>query len=268
MGATLGDSVVSQANREVRSSLRGDLLDALADARSATPGSPSATASTPPIPLHRGDRLRGRTWRSCPRGRFRRRSRTPRRNAVKDAGGTVDSVSAVRRAPRTRRSGNSLGGGFRLPARPHAAAALGRRLGRELARGGRVPRKLEDSFPDDFKGDFRGADAVVFYRTDDERDKRRRRSSPRDRGVCARAACRRGGRAQAPRIRRKFRTTSTQALVGGRPRHPAGTDRAGADAHRSQGNFGFKGTAEAPCRRPVEPGRTASAGAPSIRPRR
>src|SRR5437588_8219360 len=36
LGATLGDSVVSQANKDVRSSLRGDLLDALSRARKAS----------------------------------------------------------------------------------------------------------------------------------------------------------------------------------------------------------------------------------------
>ena len=35
LGATLGDQVVSQANRDVRSSLRGDLIEARDDARAA-----------------------------------------------------------------------------------------------------------------------------------------------------------------------------------------------------------------------------------------
>ena len=35
LGATLGDSVVSEANKDVRSSLRGDVIDARNDARTA-----------------------------------------------------------------------------------------------------------------------------------------------------------------------------------------------------------------------------------------
>src|SRR5919197_710430 len=38
LGATLGDSVVSEANKDVRSSLRGDLLNARASARDANNG--------------------------------------------------------------------------------------------------------------------------------------------------------------------------------------------------------------------------------------
>ena len=33
-----------------------------------------------------------------------------------------------------------------------------------------MPRKLQAAFPDAFKGDYRGADAVIFYRTNDDRD--------------------------------------------------------------------------------------------------
>jgi hypothetical protein len=37
-------------------------------------------------------------------------------------------------------------------------------------KGGRVPHKLQNRFPDSFTGDFGPADAVVFYRTNDDRD--------------------------------------------------------------------------------------------------
>jgi hypothetical protein len=67
--------------------------------------------------------------------------------------------------------GNQLGSGFRLlGTAPTQLRPLGRKLGRQLVRGGRVPHRLQTGFPDAFKGDYLGADAVIFYRTNDDRD--------------------------------------------------------------------------------------------------
>jgi hypothetical protein len=93
------------------------------------------------------------------------------RSAVKDAGGTIDSVSQFDARPDLVALGKSLGGQFRaLGTDPSQLRPLGRRIGRALVTAGRATPKLQTAFPDSFKGDYRRADAVVFYRTSDDRD--------------------------------------------------------------------------------------------------
>jgi hypothetical protein len=172
LGATAGDSVVSQANKDVRSSLRGDLLNALARARDATTKLQQRDRfETTAFPYIAGDKLAGRRIAIVSSGALPQDVENSARNAVKDAGGAIDSLSQFDAKPDLVAFGNKLGGGFRLlGTAPSQLRPLGRRLGRQLVRGGRVPHKLQGGFPDAFKGDYRGADAVIFYRTNDERD--------------------------------------------------------------------------------------------------
>ncbi|MEA2421254.1 MAG: hypothetical protein QOF55_353 [Thermoleophilaceae bacterium] len=172
LGATIGDSVVSQANKDVRSSLRGDLLDALSRARtSATELTRRDRFDTAAFPYIAGDRLRGKRVALVSSGPLPQDVENSARNAVKDGGGTVDSLSQLDARPDPVALAKGLGGN----ARPPAGAAppvrpLARKLGKQLVRGGRVPRKLQTALPDSFKGDYRGADAVIYYRTNDNRD--------------------------------------------------------------------------------------------------
>ncbi|MEA2466663.1 MAG: hypothetical protein QOJ57_789 [Thermoleophilaceae bacterium] len=170
LGATLGDSVVSQANRDVRSSLRGDLLDALANARKAsTQLTQRDRFETAAFPYIAGGRLRGSRVTIVSSGALPQDIENSARNAVKDAGGTVDTTSQVDARPDLGALGAVAGGGLPGTA-PADVRPLGRRLGRALVRGGPLTQKLQDRFPDSFKGNYRPADAVVFYRTADERD--------------------------------------------------------------------------------------------------
>jgi hypothetical protein len=172
LGTTLGDSVVSQANKDVRSSLRGDLLDALSRARSATSELTERDRfETAAFPYIAGSKLRGQRVAIVSSGALPQEVENSARNAVKDAGGTVDSVSQVDARPDTVGLANSLGGRFKtLAADPTQVQQLARRMGRALVAGGKLPRRLQTKFPDSFKGDYRGADAVVYYRTNDNRD--------------------------------------------------------------------------------------------------
>jgi hypothetical protein len=172
LGATAGDSVVSQANKDVRSSLRGDLLNALSRARDATTKLQQRDRfETSAFPYIAGGKLSGRRIAIVSSGALPQDVENSARNAVKDAGGTVDSLTQFDARPDLVALGNKLGGGFRLlGTAPTQLRPLGRRLGRQLVRGGRVPHKLQAGFPDAFKGDYRGADAVIFYRTNDDRD--------------------------------------------------------------------------------------------------
>jgi hypothetical protein len=172
LGATLGDSVVSQANKDVRSSLRGDLIAARASVRTATAQLADRDRfDTEVFPYVAGGKLRGQRVAIVSSGPLPQEVESSTRNAVKDAGGTVDSLSQFDARPDRTGLGEKLGRRFQgLGNDPAQLRPLGRRLGRALARGGRIPRRLENAFPDSFKGDYRGADAVAFYRTNDDRD--------------------------------------------------------------------------------------------------
>jgi hypothetical protein len=172
LGATLGDSVVSQANKDVRSSLRGDLLDALSRARNATDELAKRDRfDTAAFPFIAGGKLRGKRVAIVSSGALPQEIENSERNAVKDGGGAVDSVSQLDARPDTVGLANSLGGRFKaLAADPAQLRQLGRRLGRALVVGGKLPRRLQTKFPDSFKGDYRPADAVIYYRTNDDRD--------------------------------------------------------------------------------------------------
>jgi hypothetical protein len=172
LGTTLGDSVVSQANKDVRSSLRGDLLNALGRARKATDELTQRDRfETAVFPYIAGNKLRGRRVAIVSSGALPQEIENSARNAVKDAGGTVDSVSQIDARPDTVGLANGLGGRFKaLAADPAQVQQLARRMGRAIAAGGKLPRRLQTKFPDSFKGDYRGADAVVYYRTNDSRD--------------------------------------------------------------------------------------------------
>jgi hypothetical protein len=172
LGATLGDSVVSQANKDVRSSLRGDLLAARASVRTATEQLADRDRfDTEVFPYVAGGKLRGQRVAIVSSGPLPQEVESSTRNAVKDAGGTVDSLSQFDARPDRTALGEKLGRRFQgLGNDPTQLRPLGRRLGRALVRGGRLPRRLENAFPDSFKGDYRGADAVAFYRTNDDRD--------------------------------------------------------------------------------------------------
>jgi hypothetical protein len=172
LGATLGDSVVSQANKDVRSSLRGDLLAARASVRTAaTRLADRDRFDSEAFSYIAGGKLRGRRVAIVSSGALPQDVENSARSAVKDAGGTVDSLSQFDARPDRTAIAGKLGRRFQpLGSDPAQVRPLGRRLGRALVAGGRLPRRLENAFPDSFKGDYRGADAVAFYRTNDDRD--------------------------------------------------------------------------------------------------
>jgi hypothetical protein len=172
LGATLGDSVVSQANKDVRSSLGRDLIAARASVRKAADQLAQRDRfDTAAFPYIAGGKLRGQHIAIVSSGALPQDVESSTRNAVKDAGGTVDSLSQFDARPDRTALGQKLGRRFQaLGTDPTQIRTLGRRIGRALVRGGRLPHKLENAFPDSFKGDYRGADAVAYYHTNDDRD--------------------------------------------------------------------------------------------------
>ena len=172
LGSSLGDTVVSQANKDVRSSLQSDVVNARNDARTAKQAvSNRDNFITATFSRLAGGKLRGKRIAIVSSGDLPQDLESDVRTAVKDAGGQVDSVSKFDPNPDLVAISNKLGGRFQLlGTNPAQLRPGGRRLGKALVSGARPAIKLKNSFPDDFSGDFRGADAVVYYRTNDKRD--------------------------------------------------------------------------------------------------
>jgi hypothetical protein len=172
LGATLGDSVVSQANKDVRSSLRGDLLDARASAQSsATQLKQRDRFDTAAFSYIAGSKLRGQRVAIVSSGPLPQDVESSARSAVKDAGGTVDSVSQFDARPDLGALGTKLGKRFNLLAtEPSLLRPLTHRIGAALVIGTKPAQRLKAGFPDSFSGDYKGADAVAYYRTADVRD--------------------------------------------------------------------------------------------------
>jgi hypothetical protein len=249
LGASLGDSVVSEANKDVRSSLRGDLIDARVDARTAA----QAVAHRDSFIEASFERLAGASLRRArvavvASGGLPQDVESDVRDTVKDAGGTIDSVSRFDAAPDLVTLGKELGGRFTaIGTNPKALRSLTRRLARALVRGGRTATTLKAAFPDAFSGDFRGADAVVYYHAGVDRDTRSQRfeaalvEALRDTkrpvvGVETSEA----DPSQIPwYVRAGLSTVDDVDQPAGRP--PLALALAGA-----KGNFGYKKTADSP----------------------
>lgn len=171
LGSSLGDSVVSQANKDVRSSLRGDLLDARSNAQkqqSAVSQRDSFISAA--FARLAGNKLSGSHVAIVSDGKFPQGMESEVRGAVKAAGGSVDSVSRFDAQPDIGGIAAKLGSRFQnAGASPAALRAAGKRIGKGLAAGNKLAHTLQNSFPDQFRGDFGPADAIVYYRSDENR---------------------------------------------------------------------------------------------------
>jgi len=174
LGSSLGDSVVSEANKDVRSSLQHDVVNARNDARTAKEAV-SNRDSFIEAAFNRlaGGKLRGKRIAIVSSGDLPQDLESDVRTAVKDAGGQIDSVTKFDAQPDLVGMSNKLGGRFQfLGTNPDDLRPAARRLGRAIVSGAHPAIKLKNSFPDDLSGDFRGADAVVYYRSNDKRDQK------------------------------------------------------------------------------------------------
>ncbi len=256
LGASLGDSVVSEANRVVRASLRGDVIEARAAARAAEAATANRDEFIGAAFEHlAGNRLRRRRVAVVALGGLPQEIERPVRDAVEDAGGTIDSESKFDAQPDLDELSEELGGRFRrLGATAGELRPLTRRLGRALVRGRAPAQRLDDAFPDAVTGDFRGADAVVVYRGDGERDEVAQRfenaliEGLRDTGVPVVGVEVSGEDPSQIHFYEDAGLSTVDNVDQAAGRIALVVARGGAD-----GNFGFKETADAP--RPPARGR-------------
>jgi hypothetical protein len=173
LGSTIGDNLASQANKDLSSSLRGDLLKARQDARDAGSNvSQRDRLIEAAFPRIVGNRLHGQRIAIVASGKLPQGVESNVRKTVGDAGATVDSVSTVADDTKPADLAKALGGRFnRLGTSTADMRLLGRRIGRVIVRGGRQAEELKSRLSNQFSGDYAGADAVAFYRAaPDKRD--------------------------------------------------------------------------------------------------
>ena len=249
LGSSLGDSVVSQANKDVRSSLRSDVVNAREDARTSKQAvSNRDEFINAAFPRLAGGRLRGVRVAIVSSGGLPQDVESAVRGAVKDGGGKVDSVSKFDSRPDAGALASKLGGRFgSLGSSDSQLRPLVRRIGRGLVTGSAVARKLKSAFPDSFSGDYKGAKAVVYYRADVNRDTPAQRFESalveglRDTGVPIVGV----ERSDEAKSQIQFYVNAGLSTVDDIDQ-PAGKVALVLTLAGAEGNFGFKDTAEGP----------------------
>ncbi len=167
LGVTIGDSLVSDADRSLRTSLRNDVVDARGEAREAQQGIDRRDeALEKALPTLVAGQLVGQRVALVASGSLPDGVESKVKDAVEQAGGVLDSRSVValpEDAAEVQRAAATSGSGSGT-ARATVESA-GRRVGLSLVRGGPLMRRLEQRLPKRFEGDYRGVGAVVFYRS-------------------------------------------------------------------------------------------------------
>src|SRR5256885_7576827 len=113
LGSTIGDNLASQANKDLSSSLRGDLLKARSDARDASANvSQRDRLIQAAFPRIVGTKLRGTRIALVATGKLPQDVESNLRKTISDSGGTVDSVSVVTDSVKPADLGKAAGGKF------------------------------------------------------------------------------------------------------------------------------------------------------------
>jgi hypothetical protein len=166
LGSSLGDTVVSQANRDLANSLRGDLNAARAEASRARAGvaERERLLEAAATPIAAG-RLRGQQVAVVSSGTLPAEVQSDVREAARLGDGRLGLVAQLAAPPDLATLGRTVGTRFdSLRSDDPRLRPLGRRIGRGLVSGGPLARRLGKRFPDRFSGPATAADAVVFYR--------------------------------------------------------------------------------------------------------
>ena len=164
LGVTIGDSLVSDAERSLRSGLRTDVENAHADAAKAHSDLDARDRMLDQLyPQLVGGRLNGARVAVVSWGPLPNNVESGVRDAVSKSGGRIDSISAFDKPLSTLKSalGNDT---FAIDTADDASLkTLGTELGRSILGGGELVKTLRTQSPDQFAGRFKHADAVVFY---------------------------------------------------------------------------------------------------------
>jgi hypothetical protein len=176
LGATIGDSLVTDARNQLRNDLKEDVQRANRerdDAKDALQR--SSRVSEAVFPILARDRLAGERVATVAIGGLPEDVQADVRKAVETAGGDLNSVSVLDVPGSVADLQQAVGGSLATsPPERDVLEQLGRRIARSLVAGGRVARRLAKDLPDRFQGDYGPLNAVVLYRSPPEKDQRGR----------------------------------------------------------------------------------------------
>jgi hypothetical protein len=166
LGATIGDSLVSEAGKGLSSSLHSDVVNARQDARDAhaqlSQRDKIIAAAFPSVVQ---DVLTGQRVAVVGTGSMPDSVESEVRQSVEVAGGAVDSVSSFDVPSQLSDLESAAGGKAQLAGTdPVLVKAFARRIGRSLTNAGTLTGELHKALPDALRGDFQGASAVAYYR--------------------------------------------------------------------------------------------------------
>ncbi|HEX8854340.1 MAG TPA: copper transporter [Thermoleophilaceae bacterium] len=165
LGVTIGDSVVSDANKGLRSSLRGDVVAARKAAKDAQANvSERDRWIDSAVPYLIDGRLLGERVALVSTGSLEGDIKKDVDSSVKDAGGTVDSTLDLALPAQTQDLASAMRVTLATDTDEQGLNLLGRRVARAIVRGRGLAR-VDKALPDRVDGDFTGADAVVLYRS-------------------------------------------------------------------------------------------------------
>ncbi|HEY2600527.1 MAG TPA: copper transporter [Thermoleophilaceae bacterium] len=163
LGATIGNSLVSDADNGIRSSLHQDVINA----RSAASQAQSQLSQRDKIissalPMLVQGELSGERVAIIATGSLPSSIESEVRQTIETAGGTVDSVSEFdvpNQLDSIEQAANVRG------RNPEIVQGFARRVARSILNGAGVSVRMHKSLTDTMRGDYHGASAVVFYRS-------------------------------------------------------------------------------------------------------
>lgn len=164
LGVTIGDSLLSDAERSLRSNLRTDVVNARQQAAKEQNDVASRDRMLDQLYPHLvNDRLSGERIALISWGPLPDNVQSGVRDAVSKAGGRLDSVS-VFDTPLTDLKQALTPPVFAADTADSSSLdTVGHTVARSITGGGSLAATLRASFPDSFSGRFRRADAIVFY---------------------------------------------------------------------------------------------------------
>jgi Copper transport outer membrane protein, MctB len=170
IGSSIGDDVVSNASKDLESSLRGDLHNErarTADLRSELRLRDDFERLSYPGLV--GNLLPGFRIGIVAIGKLPSDYPPAIRDAVEPAGAQISSISVIRAPLPLGRLARDLGGtGLARVDRDHATQErFGERVGRQLALGGSIVGRVKRSLFSSSRGEYRGLDGIVFVRDRD-----------------------------------------------------------------------------------------------------
>jgi hypothetical protein len=163
LGATIGNSLVSDADKGIRSSLHNDVVNARNAASQAQAQlSQRDKIISSALPMLVAGELTGQRVAIVATGSLPGSVESEVRQTVETAGGAVDSVSVFDVPGQLDSIEQAAGVRGR---NPEAVQGFARRVARSIISGTGVSVRMHRSIPDAMRGDFRGAVSVIYYRS-------------------------------------------------------------------------------------------------------